>query len=74
MAYASGYSAGYAGSVAATNLVADGYATGGEEGDALRTAMIAAGTTAEGTLAMLRAYLSDDTVGEGSGRKAALGL
>ncbi len=64
---------GSAAIIAADNLVGLGHATGGEEGDALRTALKAAGTAYQGTIKMLRDYLGDTTVGYASGRKQALG-
>ncbi len=56
-----------------TNLVAGGQATGGEEGDALRTALNNAGISFQGTIKMLQDYLNDTTVGYGDGRQQALG-
>ncbi len=58
----------------ATNLVALGFATGGEEGAALRTALIASGEAPAGTMAMLGSFNASGARGLGNGRKEALGL
>ncbi len=56
-----------------TDLVTGGFATGGEEGDALRTALETGGTAFQGTIKMLQDYLGDTGVGYGDGRGRALG-
>ncbi len=59
--------------LALEDLVTGGYATGGEEGAALRTALNAAGISYQGTVKMLQDFTGDTTVGYASGRKIALG-